>query len=452
MKFIPHTLEQINYMKDKLGVSNIDELFKDIPDELRLKKELDLPESLSEIELRKKMEEYTSLNDSANKISFLGGGIYDHYIPEVVNNLSSRSEFVTAYTPYQAELSQGALQAIYEYQTYITRLTGLDVSNASLYDGANSILEACKVAVNFNKKKKIVLSSLINPQYRKVLYTGFANTDVELVEASAADGVTNLESVRELAKDASAIVVSQVNYFGMVEDIEAFADTAHKNDALLVAQAYPIALGILKSPGTLGSDIVVGEGQSLGLTLSFGGSTLGFFAAKKDFIRLVPGRIVGRTTDKDGNEGYVLTLQAREQHIRRARALSNICSNQAHCALRAAIYLAAMGKTGLRTAALSSMKNAYYFANQLDQIEGLSVVNKKGFFNEFVLKIDDNIDFEKFDESLKLKNILLGIKLLKYFKEYENHYLVAVTETKTKDELDKVIEIVRETIGGSCEN
>ncbi|MFH1715578.1 MAG: aminomethyl-transferring glycine dehydrogenase subunit GcvPA [Elusimicrobiota bacterium] len=444
MSFIPHLKKDIDEICKELGLSDIEGLFNSIPGEVRLSGKLNLPAPLPEKELLSEIETILNMNNTDGVISFLGAGIYDHFIPSAVGALSNRSEFVTAYTPYQAEMSQGLLQIMYEYQTFITRLTGMEVSNASLYDGASATFEAVKTAAHITGRKKVIMSSLAHPEYIDVVNTGFKYSDIKIKFADNINGLTSQLSLDAELQDAAAIVIAQTNYLGMIEDIKEIGDIAHKNGALLIVITYPISLGILEPPGNLGADIVVGEGQCLGLEPAFGGNTLGIFAAKKEYVRYIPGRIVGKTTDANNNDGYVLTLQAREQHIRRAKALSNICSNQAWCALNAAIYLSLMGANGLKQTALKCMQNAYYLADGLDKINGLSVKFKKGFFNEFVLSLDNTKNFEMAQKLLEQENIVLGLPLK--IKGFELSWLVSVTETKSKSVLDLVIEKVGEII------
>ncbi|MFC1484873.1 aminomethyl-transferring glycine dehydrogenase subunit GcvPA [bacterium] len=444
MSYIPHTDDDIKDIKNQLNIKEISELLKNIPANLRLKKDLNLPKGLSELELKKHIRNVQALNNYDNYISFLGAGMYDHYIPAATKNLSSRSEFLTAYTPYQAEISQGLLQAIFEYQTCIANLTGMEMANASLYDGATSLFEAAKLAINYTKRRKIIISNLVHPEYIEVLKTSFSSSnDIEIVCIPHKNGALDLEYLKNICDESvCAVIVSQPNFFGMIEDLEAVSNIAKTNGALFIVSVYPTALGVLEKPGKLGADIVVGEGQSLGLPMALGGATLGIFAAKKKYIRLVPGRIVGLTSDDEGNKGFVLTLQAREQHIRRSRALSNICSNHANCALQALIYLSCMGEKGLERVANISLANAYYFAGKLDEINGFEVVYKRGFFNEFVVRLDENLNFDKINKRLNDQGIILGLELGKYFDDMKNCWLVCVTETKSREELDRVDRII----------
>ena len=349
-RYIPNTGEQQQEMLEEIGVSCVDELFTDIPENIRLNRDLDLPEALSEMELIGHMRQLADKNISTGECAcFLGAGAYDHYIPSVIQHLVRRQEFYTAYTPYQPEISQGTLQAIFEYQTMICRLTGMDVSNASMYDGATAVAEAAAMACRSTGRTDIIVAKTVHPQSREVLktYSRFAGRQV--VEWNYKDGRLDFEELEKLlSENTAAVIVQNPNFFGLIEDLSDLADMVHQNRSLLIVSCNPISLALLKPPGDMGADIVVGEGQPLGNPLSFGGPYLGFMAAKDKFMRRMPGRIVGETRDKEGRRGYVLTIQTREQHIRREKATSNICSNQALNALAAAIYLSALGKSGLK--------------------------------------------------------------------------------------------------------
>jgi glycine dehydrogenase subunit 1 len=447
LDYTPHKNKDIDDMRQFLGVSSDDLIPKDMPREMLYKGNFDIEGPYTEIELQKHFQNLISKNTYQNYLSFLGAGIYDHYIPAPVKNLANRSEFLTAYTPYQAEMSQGILQSIYEYQTCTARLFGMDMSNASLYNGAHALFESVKIAVNYTKRKKVLISSLVHPEYISVIKTYLQFSDIEFVMIDFKDGVTSYEKFKNLLDENTAcVVLSNPNFFGMIEDLENFSKEAKNKGVLTIVSVYPISLGILKNPGECGADIVTAEGQNLGLEKSFGGSVLGMFGCKKEFARFIPGRIVGRTTDKDGNQGFVLTLQAREQHIRREKALSNICSNHAWCALNVLIYLSCLGDKGLEDVANTCVDRAYYFANELEKTEKVSVLYKKGFFNEFILKLDDKLDFDKVNLQLKEQGIILGLPLKNYFNEFSNCWLVSVTEKKEKEDLDKTIKIIQNLV------
>ncbi|MBI5756603.1 MAG: aminomethyl-transferring glycine dehydrogenase subunit GcvPA, partial [Nitrospirae bacterium] len=362
MEYIPNTIEDQTEMLKAVGVSSVEELFDNIPVDVRLKRDLNIPDAVSEFELLKDVNILGGMNaHTGDYVSFLGGGAYDHFIPSVVPHIISRSEFYTAYTPYQAEMSQGVLQTIYEYQTMICELTGMEVANASMYDGASAMAEAALMAARITKREEIVISAAVNPRYRKVLNTYLFGLKYPVTTVGWNNGVTDIERLSQAVSDKSAVVIVQYpNFFGSVEDIKGVIDAAHRAGAVAVVVADPIALGLLKSPGELGADIVVGEGQPLGIPLNFGGPYLGFFAAKMEHVRKMPGRIVGATVDTEGKTGYCLTFQTREQHIKRERATSNICTNEALVALAATVYMAAMGRQGLRdVATLCVQKTAY---------------------------------------------------------------------------------------------
>ena len=362
MRYIPHTTKDQQEMLKSIGQSSIEELFADIPAKVKLKEETPLPQALSEPELLEELKKVSEKNKKAS--SFLGGGSYNHFIPSVVKHIVSRSEFYTAYTPYQAEASQGILQIIYEYQSMICELTGMDVANASMYDGATAMAEAAMLACRHTRKKEIIVSSTVQPEYRKVLKTYAKGTDLGVTESSfTKEGLTPQNF--ELSADTACLILQQPNFFGSIEDVSSLAKRAHTAGALFIVSADPISLGLLKAPGDYGADIVVGEGQALGNPQSFGGPGLGIFAVKKALMRHIPGRVVGQTVDKDGKRAFCLTLQAREQHIRREKAFSNICSNEALAALAATVYLSVMGKSGLRKVAELCSQKANYLKKTL---------------------------------------------------------------------------------------
>src|SRR3989304_9665896 len=348
MEYIPNTSEDQKEMLKVIGVSSIEDLLCDIPYEVRLKKDINLPEPLSELELLKEMKSLSSMNaNTEDFISFLGAGAYDHFIPSVVSHVLSRSEFYTAYTPYQAEMSQGSLQSIYEYQTLICELTGMEVANASMYDGASAMAEAALMATRITKREEIVVASTVNPRDRDVLDTYLFGLKYPVHTVGSGHGVTDLHRLSKALSDKTAgVIIQYPNFFGCIEDVRGIIEAAHKIGAVAVVVADPIALGLLKSPGDLGADLVVGEGQALGIPLNFGGPYLGFFATKMEHVRKMPGRVVGAPGDTEGQRGYCLTFQTREQHIKRERATSNICTNEALVALAATVYMAAMGRQG----------------------------------------------------------------------------------------------------------
>jgi glycine dehydrogenase subunit 1 len=450
MDFIPITDDDIKQMLNVIGLNSISDLFQDIPEELQKQTNFQLIPSkgLSELELRRYFEKIHKENKSCSDfISFLGGGIYDHYIPEVVNTIISRSEFLTPYTPYQPEVSQGILQSIYEYQTLICNLTGMEVSNASLYDGATALAEAILMSARINKRKKVIVSKTFSPEYLKVIKTYIKNSDLNLVEVDFNNGVTDIEKLKQaiLQNDISSVSIPYPNFFGQVEDIEEIAELTHKHGGLLIISVYPIILGMLKTPGELGADMVVGNGQALGNSMSFGGPTFGFFTTRKKYVRNMPGRVVGKTQDKDGIPGYVLTLQTREQHIRRERATSNICTNQALNALAGAVYLSCVGKKGLRELSELLMKNTSWFISELESVNGCHIrFDKKRIFNEFILNLPVPAN-DVINEFLNY-GIFAGIDLSKLYDGFENDILIAVTEKRTEQDFNYFIEKLKSII------
>jgi len=436
--YLPHKREEREAILQTIGVKGIDELFSDIPEALRVKGELGLGAPISEMELRSKLLKMSRKNlDVTEMACFMGAGYYDHYIPAITNAIVSREEFLTAYTPYQAEISQGFLQAIFEYQTMICNLTGMQVSNASMYDGATAIVEASVMALNALKKRnKILLFGTLSSENLTVSKSYFNKMEIEFEILRSESDRVDLTLLKErLDESVAGVVVQFPNFYGSLEDVEAISKLVHENGSLLIVSTYPIALGILKSPGEFGADIVVGEGQSLGLELSFGGPTFGFLATKLEYVRLMPGRIVGESVDSKGEKAYTLTLQAREQHIKRHRALSNICSNQSLCMLKASIYMSYMGADGLETVAYNSLQKAHYLAENLAKIPKIKVFNTEEFFNEFVIELSCGVD--KVIEKLEEVGILGGVKLS------ENRLLVAVTEKRTLEELKLYCDTVR---------
>jgi glycine dehydrogenase subunit 1 len=430
MSYNANTDDQRRQMLEAIGVSSIEELFADIPEHLRAKS-FNLHDPLSEQEVREILDDLTLAAGGADLPThdlagqFLGGGFYDHYVPAAVDALASRSEFYTAYTPYQPEASQGTLQAIYEYQSMICRLTGMPAANASLYDGGSAIYEAVAMALRIRKRDKVIVDETVHPIYRRMLATYTANLGIEIVTTGRDETgrVGRRDILEALDKDTAAVVVANPNFFGICDDFTDLADACHDNKALLIVSCYPISLGILKTPGEMGADIVVGEGQSLGLGLNFGGPWLGFMATTEKHMRKMPGRIAGKTIDAEGNEGFVLTLQAREQHIRRDKATSNICTNQGLCALRATIYMSLLGKQGMVELATQCADRAWATCQMLCEADGVSRrFPDAPFFNEFVLDLP--IDSEAFAERW------LGgfIPLACYYEDMDNAVLLSATE------------------------
>lgn len=439
MAYPPHTEEEIRDMLEAIGLERIEDLFSHIPQSLRLQKPLHIPQGLSEQEAYHHLEGLSKKN-TADFISFLGGGIYRHYIPSGVDHILLRSEFYTSYTPYQPEVSQGTLQAIFEYQTLICQLTGMDVANASMYDGASATAEAALMAKRITGREKVILSSALHPEYRYVVKTYLMRErNIREVLYCTETGRTLPEALEGMVdEDTAALVVQQPNFFGCIEDLEGLKEVAHRKGALLiVVVSEALSLAILKPPGKIGADIVVGEGQSFGLPSYLGGNTLGFFASKKEYIRQIPGRIVGETVDRKGERAFVLTLATREQHIRRGRSTSNICTNANLCALAATVYLCLLGKEGLRRLAFLNLKRAGYAKERLSSIDGFRVAFTAPTFNEFV--VYTGRDVEALLLHLKEKGILGGIPLGRFYSELRDALLVSVTEMNTEDEIERLI-------------
>ena len=447
MPYISNTDSDRKEMLSAIGVSSFNDLISYIPEKLRKDVKLNLEEPYSELEITRKIYELASRNVATHQAnSFLGAGIYDHFIPAVVNHVISRPEFYTAYTPYQAEVSQGTLQYIYEYQSMIAELTGMDISNAGMYDGASASAEAILMAVRKTKKHKAIVSGAINPLYLEVIKTYTKSQDIEIITTNIKDGVTDMDDLKNKINDEIACVLVQTpNFFGNIEDMFEIDKITHSaKKALLISVVDPISLAILNSPSEYNADIVVGEGQILGSSQYFGGPLFGFMATKSEFVRSMPGRIVGATVDVEGKRGYVLTLQAREQHIRRAKATSNICSNEALVTLAATVYMAAMGKEGLKEAANQSTAKAHYLANEISKLDNMELAFDKPFFKEFSVKT--NVDPQIIIDKLLEKNIFAGLNLTKF--GYDNMLLVAVTEKKTKEQMDEFVKALSEVNNG----
>ncbi len=424
--YIPSTDEQKREMLEKAGYSCFDDLYHDVPEELKLHGELNLESGKSELEVRKIMKNLSNENTVYSSI-FRGAGAYCHYIPSIVKSVVTKEEFVTAYTPYQAEISQGVLQSIFEYQTMICELTGMDVSNASVYDGAVAAAEAVSMCIT-PKKKKVYVSKGVHPDTMKVVKTYSWAYGNEVIELGLKDGLTDAEGISE---DAACIVLQQPNYYGLIEDVHALAAKAHEKGIQVILSMNPFAMCLLPSPAEYGADIAVGEGQPLGMPLSYGGPYLGFMATTQKLMRKLPGRIVGETVDHEGRKAYVLTLQAREQHIRREKASSNICSNEALCALTASVYLAAMGPEGMKEAAVQCYSKAHYLASELEKA-GIRRIYQGDFFHEFVTACDDP---EALNEKLAAKGILGGMPV-------EGGILWCCTELNSKEEIDTLVQEV----------
>ncbi|MTI49269.1 aminomethyl-transferring glycine dehydrogenase subunit GcvPA [Sporosalibacterium faouarense] len=444
--YIPNTKKDEEKMLSFLGIDSVEELFSDIPKSIRLDRELDLDPSKSEEEVRKTMKDMAKKNLSADDYTcFLGAGSYDHTIPSIVPHLISRSEFYTSYTPYQAEISQGTLQAIFEFQTMIADITGMYASNASMYDGPTATAEAALLAAAQKKGNTVIISKTVHPEVREVVKTYMKIRDINVIEIDAKDGVTDFGQLESnLSKDTVGVIVQNPNFYGIVEDYTEVEKVTHDNKALLIMNVDPISLGMLKTPGEYGADIAVGEGQPLGNSLNFGGPYLGFMATTKKLMRKMPGRIVGQTVDKDGKRAFTLTLQAREQHIRREKATSNICSNQALNALAATIFMAVLGKNGLTQMAEQTAQKAYYAYNKLIETGKFKPVFQKPFFREFVL--ESEIEVERLNKELLKHNILGGYSIERDYPLQKNQILLCVTEKRTKEEIDYLVKVMEEII------
>lgn len=423
-------------MLQTVGVSSVDDLFSDIPSHLRERAQAGIGDALSEMEVRRKMSALAARNVGFEQAAcFLGAGSYDHYIPAVVPALASRGEFATAYTPYQAETSQGTLQVIYEFQTLLCQLTQMEMANASLYDGATALAEALIMAMTVTKRKRILLPQTVTPSYRRVAQTYLQGLPVTLQDVPFENGAIHRQQLTELlTDDVAAIVVQQPNFFGCVEDVQALADAAHARGALLIVVFNPISLGVLPPPGSYDADIAVAEGQPLGIASQFGGPGVGLFCCRKQYARFAPGRLVGQTTDEQGRVGYTLTLQTREQHIRREKATSNICTNQALCALAASIYLAAMGPQGLKNCATQCHHKAHYAARVLGEVSGCEMAFATPFFHEFALKLPRPV--HEVNRHLLEHGIIGGYDLGRDYPELQNTMLVCCTERRTREEID----------------
>jgi len=442
MRYLPHTQEEIEEMLAVVGADSLEELFGTIPGECRMNGEMELPPPMTEWEL----DDHLAAVGARMKATtchkvLVGAGIYHHFVPESIRTLAARSEFLTAYTPYQPEMAQGTLQGIYEYQTLTARLLGMDVANASIYDGASALAEALLMGLRINKKrKKVAVSKGIHPHHRQVVRTYLQATEFEIVELPVgADGRTDL---RELPGhgELAAVAIQSPNFFGVIEDLAGAGETIHATGALFITSfTEPLAYGLVKNPGECGADIVCGEGQSLGLARSFGGPGLGMFASRDSFTRNMPGRLVGETMDRDGRRGFVLTLSTREQHIRREKATSNICSNQGICAMIAGMYMASLGGTGLRELARLNFSKAEYMKGELAKAGG-EIVFASPTFNEFLVRFPK--DFEPARKKLFEQGIVAGLSVGKYYPQFSDCYLFCTTETVSRADIDKVVQEV----------
>ncbi|HLR80686.1 MAG TPA: aminomethyl-transferring glycine dehydrogenase subunit GcvPA [Bacillota bacterium] len=447
-RYLPMTDADQKEMLDTIGVDSTEELFSDIPKSVRYDGQLNLKQPASEAQLMKELSQMANKNASMKEYcSFLGAGVYDHYIPSVVDHVISRSEFYTAYTPYQPEISQGELQAIFEFQTMISELSGLPIANSSMYDGGTALAEAVNLSAAQTKRKKVIVSKAVHPESRAVIKTYAKGPELEIVEIDHKDGRTDLEQLaKELDEHTAGVAIQYPNFFGQIEPLEAVQEIIEQQKkTMFIVSSNPLALGYLTPPGQFGADIVVGDTQVFGIPSQFGGPHCGYFTTTKKLMRKVPGRLVGQTTDEEGVRGFVLTLQTREQHIRREKATSNICSNQALNALASSVALTSLGKTGLRKMAALNMYKARYAKQQLLDA-GIAVAFDGPFFNEFVIKLP--LSVTEMNAKLLNDGIIGGYDLEQVYPELERHMLIAVTENRTKEEIDTFVEKLEGIING----
>ncbi len=441
MDYTPHTEDDVARMLEVLGVGSVQDLFGQIPSSLRLARPLELPPAMAEAEVADHLARLSGVNRGTDRlICFAGGGAYDHYIPAVVRHLAFRGEFATSYTPYQPELSQGVLGALFEYQTMICELTGMEVANASLYDGASALVEGVNLAAGATGRDTIVISEAIHPHYRQVLESLGAGLRYRFVTAPAGAGTTEVPALG----DAACLVLGQPNFFGAIEDLAPAAEAAHAAGALLVVSFDPLSAGVIEAPGAHGADVVTGEGQALGNALNYGGPYLGIFATRREHVRRIPGRIVGATLDAGGHPGFVLTLQAREQHIRREKASSNVCTNQTLMAIAAAVYLSWLGPAGLQEVGETCLARAHHAAGMLSSVSGCSLAHAAPFFKEFVLRVPRSA--EAVVSALAERGYLVGPALGPLFPQMADCLLVAVTERRSLEEIESLAKALAEVV------
>jgi len=445
MDYVQITENDRAQMLQRIGAPSVEALYGSLDKQYQLDEPLNLPAARSELELQRDLAALAAKNRAASQQAcFLGGGAYDHFIPAVVDAISSRGEYVTAYTPYQAEASQGSLQAFFEFQTQVCRLTGLDVANASLYEGATSVAEAVTMAVNSTGKRRVLFAQTLHPHYKTVLQTYFSDLPVQLIELPATDGRVSVQTIKDNGdNDTAAVIIQSPNVLGLIEDWQSQFDTTHEMaKTLAIAVFNPIACALLKRPGECGADIAAGEGQPLGVPFQFGGPYLGLFAAKQNLMRKMPGRMIGQSSDKQGRRGFCLTLQTREQHIRGAKATSNICTNQGLLAMRATMYVSAMGPAGLKEVAEQCYHKAHYLAEQIATIDGYSLAYDGPFFHEFVVNCPTSA--RAVIDAGKAKDILAGLSCSELGIGEENQLLIAVTEKRTREQLDAFVALLKE--------
>ncbi|MBS1258551.1 MAG: putative glycine dehydrogenase (decarboxylating) subunit 1 [Candidatus Scalindua arabica] len=440
INYTPNTESDIKLMLKEIGVNSVEDLLVDIPEEL-LCKQINIPTGMSEMELKHSLKSLSDKNANLNKYtSYLGAGAYEHFVPSVVDHLSSRGEFYTCYTPYQPEVSQGTLQGIYEFQSMMCELLAMDIANASMYDGASALAEAAVLAIRHKQKRNVLVSKTVHPEYREVLSTYLQELDVKLIEIEMEDGITSVSGLESRIDNNTACVLVQTpNFFGCLEETEKLVGLTHKNEAIFVACVNPMSLGIIKPPGEYGVDVAVGDIQPLGNYINYGGPHAGFFAVSKEFMRKMPGRLAGATTDTKGRRAFTLTLQTREQHIRRAKATSNICTNQQLLALRTCIYLSTLGKAGMIDIGNLNIHKSHYAIDRICELDGIEPLFDKPFFNEFAIKISDNCKIEEINRRLFESGIIGGLDLSHFYPDINNAMLLCVTETKTKEDIDNLV-------------
>lgn len=440
MQYVQFTEADREAMLKAVGVGSVDELFKNIPLQLRLNRPLDIPAPLSEPELLADLQKLAKANHSTEELTcFLGCGAYDHFIPTVVDALYAQNGFLTGYTPYQAEASQGSLQLLFEFQTMVCQLTGMDIANASLYEMSTSLVEAVMMARSITRRPNVVASRALHPDCATVLHTYLAEEPFNLTELTAANGTVDLAKLKSaITEHTAAVIVQSPNFFGVIPALDEIADVAHAAGALLIVVMDPISAGLLKSPGAQGADIVVAEGQPLGIPLLYGGPYLGLLACRSDYLRKIPGRLIGQTVDADGRRGFCLTLQTREQHIRREKATSNICTNQGLLATRATIYMSALGKQGIRKVAELCLHKSHYAAEQISALKGFSLrFPDQPFFKEFVVRSEKPV--EHVLKHCRAQGVLAGVPAGRWFEDLKDCFIVAVTEKRTRDDIDQLV-------------
>jgi glycine dehydrogenase subunit 1 len=437
-RYLPMTEQDQQQMLAAIGVSSVDDLFSDIPQRVRFQGEYNIKKAASEPQLLKELNSMAAKNAHLKDYaSFLGAGVYDHYMPVIVDHVISRSEFYTAYTPYQPEISQGELQAIFEFQTMICELTGMDVANSSMYDGGTALAEAAMLSAGQTKKKKVLVSAAVHPESKDVLKTYAKGQYIEVVEIPAPDGVTDMIALeKEMGSDVAAVIVQYPNFYGQIEPLKEIEEITHQEKCMFVVSSNPLSLGLLTPPGEFGADIVIGDAQPFGIPSQFGGPHCGYFATTSKLMRKIPGRLVGQTVDENGKRGFVLTLQAREQHIRRDKATSNICSNQALNALAASVAMTALGKQGVKEMALQNLSKTHYAYEAL-KAKGINVAFEGPFFNELVVKLP--VSVTEANSQLLASKIIGGYDLSRDNQALENHMLLAFTELRTKEEIDQLV-------------